>query len=125
MVVGPGNKFVAEAKRTLFGKVGIDVFAGPSEIGIIADETADPHIVASDLVGQAEHGHESPAWLFTSSKQSKTVKARILDSQGRQIKTLTLNSNEFVSFGNELPSGLYLVEVIDGENKKIIKVVKY
>jgi len=61
VVVGPGNKFVAEAKRTLFGKVGIDVFAGPSEIGIIADETADPKIVASDLVGQAEHGHESPA----------------------------------------------------------------
>jgi sulfopropanediol 3-dehydrogenase len=69
VIVGPGNKFVAEAKRTLFGKVGIDVFAGPSEIGIIADETADPAIVASDLVGQAEHGHESPAWLFTSSRQ--------------------------------------------------------
>jgi sulfopropanediol 3-dehydrogenase len=68
VIVGPGNKFVAEAKRTLFGKVGIDVFAGPSEVGIIADETADPAIVASDLVGQAEHGHESPAWLFTTSK---------------------------------------------------------
>jgi sulfopropanediol 3-dehydrogenase len=67
VVVGPGNKFVAEAKRTLFGKVGIDVFAGPSEIAVIADETADPKIVASDLVGQAEHGHESPAWLFTTS----------------------------------------------------------
>ncbi|MER8124938.1 histidinol dehydrogenase, partial [Acinetobacter baumannii] len=62
------NKFVAEAKRTLFGKVGIDVFAGPSEVAVIADETADPYIVASDLVGQAEHGHESPAWLFTTSK---------------------------------------------------------
>ena len=68
VVVGPGNKFVAEAKRTLFGKVGIDVFAGPSEVGIIADESADPAIVASDLVGQAEHGHESPAWLFTTDK---------------------------------------------------------
>ena len=68
VVVGPGNKFVAEAKRTLFGKVGIDVFAGPSEIGIIADDNADPAIVASDLVGQAEHGHESPAWLFTTDK---------------------------------------------------------
>ena len=68
VIVGPGNKFVAEAKRTLFGKVGIDVFAGPSEIGIIADDTADPAIVASDLVGQAEHGHESPAWLFTTSR---------------------------------------------------------
>lgn len=68
VIVGPGNKFVAEAKRTLFGKVGIDVFAGPSEVGVIADETADPAIVASDLVGQAEHGHESPAWLFTTSE---------------------------------------------------------
>ena len=68
VVVGPGNKFVAEAKRTLFGKVGIDVFAGPSEVAVIADDTADPDIVASDLVGQAEHGHESPAWLFTTSE---------------------------------------------------------
>jgi len=68
IVVGPGNKFVAEAKRMLFGKVGIDVFAGPSEIAVIADDSADPAIVASDLVGQAEHGHESPAWLFTTSR---------------------------------------------------------
>ena len=66
VVVGPGNKFVAEAKRALFGKVGIDVFAGPSEVAVIADDTADAAIVASDLVGQAEHGHESPAWLFTT-----------------------------------------------------------
>lgn len=68
IIVGPGNKFVAEAKRLLFGKVGIDVFAGPSEVAIIADDSADPAIVASDLVGQAEHGHESPAWLFTDSR---------------------------------------------------------
>ncbi len=68
VIVGPGNKFVAEAKRTLFGKVGIDVFAGPSEVAVIADDSADPAIVASDLVGQAEHGHESPAWLFTTSR---------------------------------------------------------
>jgi sulfopropanediol 3-dehydrogenase len=68
IVVGPGNKFVAEAKRMLFGKVGIDVFAGPSEIAIIADDSADAALVASDLVGQAEHGHESPAWLFTTSR---------------------------------------------------------
>ena len=78
VVVGPGNKFVAEAKRSLFGKVGIDVFAGPSEIGIIADETADPRIVASDLVGQAEHGHESPAWLFTSSKTLANEVAKLV-----------------------------------------------
>ncbi len=69
IVVGPGNKFVAEAKRALYGRVGIDVFAGPSEIAVIADDSADPLIVASDLVGQAEHGHESPAWLITTSRK--------------------------------------------------------
>lgn len=68
IVVGPGNKFVAEAKRLLFGRVGIDVFAGPTEIAVIADAAADPAIVAADLVGQAEHGHESPAWLISTSR---------------------------------------------------------
>ena len=70
ILVGPGNQFVAEAKRILFGKVGIDLFAGPTEIAIIADKTADPEIVAYDLVGQAEHGYNSPAWLFTTYKES-------------------------------------------------------
>jgi sulfopropanediol 3-dehydrogenase len=78
VIVGPGNKFVAEAKRALFGKVGIDVFAGPSEVAVIADDSADPDIVASDLVGQAEHGHESPAWLFTTSEAlAAKVMARV------------------------------------------------
>ena len=72
IIVGPGNKFVAEAKRVLFGQVGIDVLAGPSEIAVIADETADAAIVATDLVGQAEHGHESPAWLMTTSRALAT-----------------------------------------------------
>jgi len=68
IIAGPGNKYVAEAKRMLFGRVGIDVFAGPSEIAAIADHTADPRIVASDLIGQAEHGPDSPAWLITTSR---------------------------------------------------------
>ena len=68
MIVGPGNQYVAEAKRLLFGKVGIDLFAGPTEIGIIADHTADQEIVTSDLVGQAEHGPNSPAWLYTTDQ---------------------------------------------------------
>ena len=68
ILVGPGNQYVAEAKRILFGKVGIDLFAGPTEIAIIADKTADPEIVACDLVGQAEHGYNSPAWLYTTDK---------------------------------------------------------
>lgn len=66
-VTGPGNAFVAEAKRQLFGTVGIDLMAGPTEIAVIADATADPALVATDLLGQAEHGPDSPAWLFTTS----------------------------------------------------------
>ena len=65
VLAGPGNRFVAEAKRMLFGRVGIDMFAGPTEIAVIADHTADPRIVASDLVGQAEHGPDSPVWLIS------------------------------------------------------------
>jgi len=65
ILVGPGNQFVAEAKRILFGRVGIDMIAGPTDSLILADKTADPDIVASDLVGQAEHGYNSPVWLVT------------------------------------------------------------
>jgi len=68
IIAGPGNKYVAEAKRILFGEVGIDVFAGPSEILVIADDSADPLLVASDLVGQAEHGVETPVWLVSTSE---------------------------------------------------------
>ncbi len=69
VLVGPGNRFVAEAKRILYGRVGIDMFAGPTEIAVIADETADPDIVASDLISQAEHGFDSPAWLISMSEE--------------------------------------------------------
>ncbi len=68
IIVGPGNRFVAEAKRMLFGRVGIDVVAGPTESAVIADESADPAVVAADLIGQAEHGPDSPVWLFTTSR---------------------------------------------------------
>jgi len=68
MLVGPGNAFVAEAKRQLFGKVGIDLFAGPTETMVIADETVDAELCATDLLGQAEHGYNSPAVLVTNNK---------------------------------------------------------
>jgi len=78
VIVGPGNRFVAEAKRTLFGRVGIDVIAGPTESAIIADESADPDVVAADLVGQAEHGPDSPVWLITTSRAlGEAVIARV------------------------------------------------
>ncbi|RZO30794.1 MAG: histidinol dehydrogenase [SAR116 cluster bacterium] len=69
MLVGPGNAFVAEAKRQLYGRVGIDLFAGPTETMIIADDTVDAELCATDLLGQAEHGYNSPACLITNSRQ--------------------------------------------------------
>ena len=68
IIVGPGNAFVAEAKRMLYGEIGIDVFAGPTESLVIADDTADPMIVAIDMVSQCEHGFDSPVWLLTDSR---------------------------------------------------------
>ena len=68
ILVGPGNQFVAEAKRMLFGRVGIDMIAGPTDSLILADATADAHIVATDLVSQAEHGYNSPVWLVTDNR---------------------------------------------------------
>ncbi|UTS79783.1 histidinol dehydrogenase [Phaeobacter piscinae] len=68
ILVGPGNQFVAEAKRILFGRVGIDMIAGPTDSLILADSTADAHIVATDLVSQAEHGYNSPVWLVTDDR---------------------------------------------------------
>lgn len=79
MLAGPGNAFVAEAKRQLFGEVGIDLFAGPTEVLIVADEAADPFITAVDLLSQAEHGPDSPAVLITNSETLATEVMRIVD----------------------------------------------
>ena len=68
ILVGPGNQYVAEAKRILYGQVGIDMFAGPTDSMVVADATADPELVAWDLVGQAEHGYNSPVWLVTTDR---------------------------------------------------------
>jgi sulfopropanediol 3-dehydrogenase len=85
MLVGPGNAYVAEAKRQLFGRVGIDLLAGPTEILVIADESADAEMVATDLLGQAEHGPTSPAILLTTSA---TLAATIEQEIGRQLEIL-------------------------------------
>ena len=85
MLVGAGNAYVAEAKRQLFGKVSIDLLAGPSEVAIIADETADPAIVAADMLGQAEHGPESPAALITTSESFGSA---VIAEVERQLQTL-------------------------------------
>ena len=85
ILVGPGNRFVAEAKRMLYGRVGIDMFAGPTEIAIIADESADPQVVAEDLVSQAEHGPDSPAWLITTSQ---TLADQVMGQMDKHIAAL-------------------------------------
>jgi len=85
ILVGPGNRFVAEAKRILFGRVGIDLFAGPTEILVIADDSADADIVASDLAGQAEHGLDSPAWLVTTSAE---LAQRVIERMPHYIERL-------------------------------------
>ncbi len=85
MMVGPGNAYVAEAKRQLFGGVGIDLLAGPTEVLIVADDTVDAELVATDLLGQAEHGPTSPAILITTSKKlARETEIEI----GRQLETL-------------------------------------
>jgi sulfopropanediol 3-dehydrogenase len=84
MIVGAGNAYVAEAKRQLFGRVGIDLLAGPTEIAVIADETADPELVALDLLGQAEHGPTSPAILITTSRG---LGEAVLDHVARWLET--------------------------------------
>lgn len=78
VIVGPGNQYVAEAKRILFGEVGIDMVAGPTDVLILADAAADAELVAVDLVGQAEHGYNSPVWLVTDSRDlAEAVMARV------------------------------------------------
>jgi len=85
MLVGPGNAFVAEAKRQLFGRVGIDLFAGPTETLVIADDTVDAEICATDLLGQAEHGPTSPAILVTNSE---ALAKETINEVDRQLKVL-------------------------------------
>ncbi len=85
ILVGPGNQFVAEAKRLLYGRVGIDMFAGPTESMVIADHSADPTIVAWDLVGQAEHGYNSPVWLISLDK---ALAQKVLELVPQLIETL-------------------------------------
>lgn len=96
MITGPGNAYVAEAKRQLFGMVGIDLPAGPTEIMVIADDAADPALVATDLLGQAEHGPDSPAWLVTMSEKFGRA---VLNEIERQLLTLPTASVAGASWG--------------------------
>jgi len=99
ILVGPGNKYVAEAKRILYGEVGIDVFAGPSEILVIADDTADPEIVAVDLVGQAEHGFDSPAILITTSKDLAEKVIKRVPELAADLPDPTVTESSWANYG--------------------------
>jgi sulfopropanediol 3-dehydrogenase len=92
MVTGAGNQFVAEAKRQLFGTVGIDLLAGPTEILIIADDSADASLIATDLLGQAEHGPDSPAWFITTSEQLANEVLKEVDIQLQTLPTAAIAS---------------------------------
>ena len=99
LITGPGNAFVAEAKRQLYGTVGIDLLAGPTEILIIADDTADPELVATDLLGQAEHGPDSPAWLVTTSRRVAEATLAHVEEQLKTLPTLEVAGPAWRDYG--------------------------
>ena len=99
ILVGPGNAYVAEAKRQLYGRVGIDLLAGPTEVLVIADETADAEMVATDLLGQAEHGPTSPAVLLTTSEPLAHALPAEIERQLEQLETADVAGAAWRDFG--------------------------
>ena len=99
MLIGPGNAYVAEAKRQLFGKVGIDLLAGPTEVLIVADESTDAEMVATDLLGQAEHGPDSPAVLITTSEELAQETLVEIERQLKILPTADLASKSWEKYG--------------------------
>ena len=115
MLVGPGNAYVAEAKRQLFGRVGIDLFAGPTETLIIADETVDAELCATDLLGQAEHGFNSPAVLLTNSQQLATDTLKEIDRLLAILPTVETAGASWRDYGEVIVCDTYdeMLEVAD------------
>lgn len=113
MIVGPGNVFVAEAKRQLFGRVGIDLLAGPTEVMIIADETSDPEMIATDMLGQLEHGPTSPGILITTSKDIVDKTVEEIERQLEVLVTGDVARQSWEEYGQ-----IILVE----DNKEALKV---
>ena len=107
MLVGPGNAFVAEAKRQLFGRVGIDLFAGPTETMVIADDTVDAEMCATDLLGQAEHGYNSPAVLLTNSRKLAEATLVEIDRLLKILPTATTASVSWADYGEVILCDTY------------------
>ena len=114
MLVGPGNAYVAEAKRQLFGEVGIDLLAGPTEILVIADADADPRIVAADLIGQAEHGPTSPAALITTSAElADRVRQEVERQLDADLATAAIARSAWQEHGS--------IHVVDNDGQAVAK----
>lgn len=125
LIAGPGNPFVAEAKRQLFGEVGIDLLAGPTEVLIVADDAADPFIVAVDLLSQAEHGPDSPAVLITTSEQVGREAIAHIDSLLPGMPTKDFAEPAWRNFGevivvDDLDSGYALADKYASEHVQIL-----
>src|SRR4051794_8804552 len=99
MIVGAGNAYVAEAKRQLFGAVGIDLLAGPTEILVIADESADPELLASDIAGQLEHGPTSAGWLVSTSQELAEAALEAIEARISELPTREVASEAWERYG--------------------------
>ncbi|MHC6800789.1 histidinol dehydrogenase [Vibrio antiquarius] len=126
MIVGPGNAFVAEAKRQLFGRVGIDLFAGPTETLVIADEKGcDPELAAADLLGQAEHGYNSPAVLLTNSETFAQETIKEIERQLTVLPTAEVAGKAWADYGQVIVCDSYeeMVEVADDIASEHVQVM--
>jgi sulfopropanediol 3-dehydrogenase len=115
MLVGPGNAYVAEAKRQLYGRVGIDLFAGPTEVLVVADETADAEMCATDLLGQAEHGPDSPAILITTDEKLGQDTIAEVDRQLKILPTADVASVSWRDRGEVIVVNDYQEAVIEAD----------
>ncbi|MBG6217080.1 sulfopropanediol 3-dehydrogenase [Arthrobacter sp. CAN_A6] len=125
MLVGAGNAYVTEAKRQLFGRVGMDLLAGPSEVAVIADETADPMLVAADLLGQAEHGPQSPAVLVTTSRDLAHAVIAEVDQQLLDLSTRTIAGPAWQNYGSvywveDQQTAVEVMDVLAPEHLEVI-----
>lgn len=116
MIVGPGNAFVAEAKRQLYGRVGIDLFAGPTETLVVADETSEPEMIATDLLGQAEHGPTSPGALITTSELIANETIKEIERQLETLPTADVASKSWYDYG--------IIILVEDEKEALIEADK-
>jgi sulfopropanediol 3-dehydrogenase len=125
MIVGPGNAYVAEAKRQLFGRIGIDLLAGPTETLVIADETVDGEICAADLLGQAEHGPNSPAVLLTNSEKLANDTVAAIEKQLTWLPTAEIARRAWQDYGQIIVCDTYdeMVQVADDIGSEHVQVM--